>query len=53
MDELLAPLAQRGTAHAEFARDPFVEGIHEVMTRMHSSPGFWAEAPGLAKRVLM
>ena len=33
--------------------DQFVDGVHEVMTRMHSSPGFWAEALGLAKRVLM
>jgi ornithine--oxo-acid transaminase len=33
--------------------DQFVEGVHEVVSRMHSSPGFWAEALGLAKRVIM
>jgi ornithine--oxo-acid transaminase len=33
--------------------DRLVEAMHEVVTAMHSSPGFWAEALGLAKRVLV
>lgn len=33
--------------------DRFVESVHEVVTTMHTSPGFWAEALGLAKRVVI
>ncbi len=33
--------------------DEVVEALREVVVQMHSSPGFWAEALGLAKRVLV
>jgi len=33
--------------------DKAVFAIREVVSEMHSSPGFWAEALGLAKRVLV
>jgi ornithine--oxo-acid transaminase len=33
--------------------DEAVEALREVVVQMHSSPGFWAEALGLAKRVLV
>jgi ornithine--oxo-acid transaminase len=33
--------------------DRVVEAVREVVTAMHSSPGFWAEALGLAKRVVV
>lgn len=33
--------------------DRVVEAVREVVAAMHSSPGFWAEALGLAKRVVV
>jgi len=33
--------------------DRFVEGLHGVVTKMHSSPGFWAEGLAMAKRAIV
>jgi ornithine--oxo-acid transaminase len=33
--------------------DQFVEALRHVVTLVHSSPGFWLEAVGLAKRVVV